>query len=138
MSNKIKHSGVVEEIRKDVLRVRILQTSACAGCKVAAHCNASESKEKIVDVRDFNAHEKYAVGDNVTVTMSPHAGVEAVCLAFIIPFVVLVAAVLIVDVTTDNEAIAAVSGICSLIPYYILLYVFKEKVNRDFVFTLET
>ena len=30
----------MEEVRGDSVRVRIVQTSACAACKVAGHCSA--------------------------------------------------------------------------------------------------
>ncbi len=64
MSNKIKHSGVVEKIVGDCVRVRIVQTSACAACKVASHCNAAESKEKIVEVSCANSAD-YKTGQQV-------------------------------------------------------------------------
>ena len=51
MSTKISHSGIVERINGDCVQVRIVQTSACAACKVAGYCNAAESKEKVIDVR---------------------------------------------------------------------------------------
>ena len=50
MRNKISHSGVIDRIDGGHVKVRIVQTSACAACKVAGYCNAAESKEKIVDV----------------------------------------------------------------------------------------
>ena len=50
MSNKIRHEGVIDSIDEGCVHVRILQTSACAACKVAGYCNAAEAKEKIVDV----------------------------------------------------------------------------------------
>ena len=49
MSTKISHSGIVERIDGDCVQVRIVQTSACAACKVAGYCNAAESKEKVID-----------------------------------------------------------------------------------------
>ena len=51
MSQKICHSGIVERIDDGCVHVRIVQTSACAACKVAGYCNAAESKEKIIDVK---------------------------------------------------------------------------------------
>ena len=47
MSNKIRHEGVIDSIDEGCVHVRILQTSACAACKVAGYCNAAEAKEKI-------------------------------------------------------------------------------------------
>ena len=55
MSNKIKHNGVVDGVEEGCVRVRILQSSACSACKVAAHCNASETKEKIIEVQVADA-----------------------------------------------------------------------------------
>ena len=37
MDDKIKHNGIVENIGQGIVKGRILQTSACAHCKVASH-----------------------------------------------------------------------------------------------------
>ena len=69
MSNKISHLGVVDSIEGDRVKVRIIQTSACAACKVATHCTASESKVKMVDVFGCDT-AKYKAGQEVTVWAS--------------------------------------------------------------------
>ncbi|MQO97027.1 SoxR reducing system RseC family protein, partial [Prevotella copri] len=38
MNNKIKHSGIVESVEEGCVCIRIVQSSACSACKVAAHC----------------------------------------------------------------------------------------------------
>ena len=53
MTDIIKHRGIVENIEGSHVRVRIVQTSACSACSVKGHCNASESKEKLIDVFDM-------------------------------------------------------------------------------------
>ena len=73
MNKDIKHCGVVEEMDAGRTRVRIVQSSACASCKVAGRCHASESKEKTVDVLgDYPG--VCSVGDSVTVVVSQRAG----------------------------------------------------------------
>ena len=67
MSNDILHKGTVKAIEKDKLTVQISQTSACAACKAAGHCSASESKEKIIDVYHVDDIHDYHVGDTVQV-----------------------------------------------------------------------
>ena len=57
MSTDIKHCGVVDEVEDGCVKVRIVQSSACASCKVASHCNASENKEKVVEVPVETAEE---------------------------------------------------------------------------------
>ena len=84
----------MEEVRGDSVRVRIVQTSACAACKVAGHCSAAESKEKVVEVVDGRA-AAYAPGDNVVVSIEPSIGRRAVILAFVVPFLILVAVLVI-------------------------------------------
>ena len=68
--SQISHSGIIESVAGDCVKVRILQTSACAACKVAAHCSASESKEKIVDVFNVRNTASLKVGDPVMVSAS--------------------------------------------------------------------
>ena len=121
MSNKIKHSGVIENILGDSVQVRIVQTSACAACKVAGYCNASESKEKLVDVYHADTRN-LRVGDVVTVTASTQVAAQALLLGFGLPFVVLVAVLIAVLLITGNEGAAALSGLGALIPYYAVLF----------------
>lgn len=80
MSNKIKHNGVVDGVEEGCVRVRILQSSACSACKVAAHCNASETKEKIIEVQVADA-VKYQQGDSVVVVAIRLLASAPVCMA---------------------------------------------------------
>ena len=136
MSNKIKHSGVVENIVGDCVSVRIVQTSACAACKVASHCNASESKEKLVDVRCANS-AAYKKGQQVVVTASTEVAARALLLGFGLPFVVLVSVLFIVLQVSGNEALAALSGLAALLPYYVALYLFRNRIREQLSFAIE-
>ena len=135
--NKISHEGIVQSVGVDQLEVRITQSSACAACKVAAHCSAAESKEKIVHVQCANAMELYHVGDTVTVSMSSKNGRDAVMLGFVFPFLLLVIVLLLCLRYTGDEGIAALASIAALIPYYFGLWAFNEKVKRRFAFIID-
>lgn len=136
MTTEIKHSGIVDEIKGDCVKVRIVQSSACASCKIAGHCNASESKEKIVDVYDRGA-SRLAVGDSVVVIASQRMGYFAVMLSSVIPLFVLIAVLAIVLAVTGSEVAAAVSSLCSLLPYYLVLYAFRDKIKTRLSFRVE-
>jgi sigma-E factor negative regulatory protein RseC len=136
MSNKIKHSGVVEKIMDDCIQVRIVQTSACAACKVAGYCNASESKEKLIDVYHADSH-RLNVGDAVTVTASTEVAAHALLLGFGLPFIVMVAVLVVVLQTTGNEGRAALSGLLALVPYYAVLYLFRNRLRDKLSFSIE-
>ena len=136
MSEKIKHSGVVEEVTEGRVVVRILQTSACAACKVAGHCNASEAKEKLVDVRCADA-SAYQTGQSVVVSTSRDVANRALLLGFGLPFVVLVGVLFVVLRLTGDEGLAALSGLGALAPYYLLLWLLRDRISRRVSFQIE-
>ncbi len=136
MSDKIKHSGVVENVLDGCVQVRIVQTSACAACKVAGYCNASESKEKLVDVYCTNTSD-YKAGQQVMVTASTQVAAKALLMGFGLPFLVLVTVLFVVLQVTSNEGVAALSGLAALVPYYGVLYLFRDSIRDKLSFSIE-
>ncbi len=133
---KISHSGIIESIAEGCVKVRILQTSACAACKIAGHCNASESKEKIVEV--FTDHTGgYALGQEVVVCASRDVANKALLLGFGVPFLLLVGVLVLVLRVTGNEGVAALSGLLALVPYYFVLYLFRSRIREQLSFYIE-
>ena len=120
------------------MKVRILQTSACAACKVASHCNASESKEKIIDVHNVKDTSYLKIGDPVVVSTSREVASRALLYGFGLPFVVLVTVLVLVLQLTKQEGLAAISGIGALIPYYFVIWLFRDIIRRKLEFQLET
>ena len=84
--NKIKHTGIVDGVEGECVKVRILQASACSACKVAAHCNASEMKEKMVEIRMADA-ASYQKGDSVVVVADASVGYRASLYGYLLPLV---------------------------------------------------
>ena len=137
MKDKIRHSGVIDSIEDGCVHVRIVQASACAACKVAGYCNAAESKEKIVDV--FCDHAAaYKPGQAVTVTAPGQVASQALLLGFGIPFVLLVGVLVLALLLTGNEGLAALSGLAALLPYYGVLFLFRNRLRTQFAFSIES
>ena len=136
MSNKIKHAGVVDGVEGECIRVRILQSSACSACKVAAHCNASETKEKIIDVMDTDASH-YQKGDQVMVVADTAVGFRASLYGYLLPLILMVVTLVGVLAATHSEGLAALSALGILIPYYVLLFLMRNKLRNRLSFTLE-
>lgn len=136
MSNKIKHAGVVDGVEGECVRVRILQSSACSACKVAAHCNVSETKEKIIDVMDADA-SRYQKGDQVMVVADTAVGFRASLYGYLLPLILMVVTLVGVLAATHSEGLAAVSALGILIPYYVLLFLMRNKLRNRLSFTLE-
>jgi len=134
MGEAIRHKGIVERIDGDMAVVRIAQTSACAACHAAKMCMASESREKRIDAR---LTRSVAVGDEVEVVVREQLGWLAVCLAYVIPFVLLVAAVAALDRLGLSEAKAGTGALLSVAVYYLVLRLFRDKLRRKFAFYVE-
>mgnify|MGYP002620352457 CR=1 FL=1 len=135
MSQKISHSGVIESILDGCVKVRIVQTSACAACKIAGHCNASESKVKIVDVFCSNSSD-YTVGQDVTVWASKDVANKALLLGFGVPFLLLVSVLMIALKIIGDEGISALIALGALVPYYFALWLMRDRIQHQISFQI--
>ena len=117
--------------------VRILQSSACSACKVAAHCNASETKEKLVEVRIADA-QSYSKGDSVVVVADAAVGFRASLYGYLLPLAVMVVTLVAMLRITHSEGAAALSSIGVLVPYYLVLYLFRHHLKKQLTFEIES
>jgi sigma-E factor negative regulatory protein RseC len=136
--------------------VRIVQTSACAACKAKAMCASAESTEKEMTVVLLGENGKvktvnnstqsyttlhdstqsYHVGDTVEVVVQQKMGWKAVVLAYLLPFFVMLAAMLIGNaIWAVREEILGTVALCAMALYYLVLGMFKDKLQKEFSFT---
>ncbi len=135
MADTIKHPGVVENISGSHISVRIVQTSACASCSAKGHCASSDSKEKIIDVIDSSG--QYNIGDQVVVIGETSMGMQAVLLAFVLPFVMLLLSLFISMAWLRDELAAGIISLSVLAPCYLVIWVNRERLKRKFSFRIE-
>ena len=126
----------MESVAEGCVKVRILQTSACAACKVASHCNASDKKVKIIEVFCDDA-ASYQIGQEVRVTASRQVAANALLLSFGLPFLLLMLILIVTLKLSGNEGVAAIAAIASLVPYYLVLWLFKDRIRQRLAFALE-
>lgn len=138
MVTNIKHLGIVENINGSRLKVKIVQSSACSACSVKGHCSASETKEKIIDVYNKN-NVPCQVGERVMIVGTTSMGMKAVLLAFVLPFIVLLLALIIsLKLTGGDEAVSALVSLGTLVPYYLIIYICRNRLSHSFMFILES
>jgi sigma-E factor negative regulatory protein RseC len=136
MADIIKHRGIVEKVEGSHVVVRIVQTSACAACSAKGLCNASESKEKQIDVYEVNA--SYRIGEEVVLCGTTSMGMRAVFLAFGIPMLLLLVALFVTMRVTDGDAlVSSLVALFAVVPYYLVIYFMKDKLNKTFSSTIE-
>lgn len=131
----ISHSGIVVSVEKGCVHVKIIQSSACASCKVASHCLSSESKEKVVDVYTPD-YSKYSVGEEVSVLASSGVGFKAVLYAFVIPTLFIFAAIIVALNLGVSEPLAALTGMGTLVLWYIIIYMMRGYFDKVLTFTI--
>ena len=145
----IKHDGIIIALNEDgTALVRIVQTSACAACKAKAMCASTESAEKEMRVQlaypqplpigkgENTAHQTYAIGDEVEVMVQQKMGWKAVVLAYLLPFFIMLAVMLIGNaIWAVREEILGTAALCAMALYYIVLGLFKDRLQKEFSFT---
>ena len=136
MEDIIKHRGIVEKVDGSHVVVRIVQTSARSACSAKGLCNASESKEKQIDVYEVNP--SYQIGEEVVLCGSTSMGMRAVLLAFGVPVFLLLFALFVTMRITDGDALlSAIVALLAVVPYYLVIYLMKDKMNKTFSFVIE-
>lgn len=135
MDDNISHKGIIEKIEGDRVFVRITQQSACSGCHAKSMCTASEQKVKIVEVQARG--EQFSVNEMVEVCARSSVGLKAVWWAFVLPLIGIVVVVVAGSVGGWRETWCGLAALGWLVLYYYVLYLFRDKLKRKFVFFLK-
>ncbi|MBE6225243.1 MAG: RseC/MucC family positive regulator of sigma(E) [Bacteroidales bacterium] len=131
----VSHKGTVIEITEGNIKVEIINKSMCAACHAKGFCSAGDTKDKIIDVAYYNKGE-YSVGDEVEVVMKKSMGFKAVWISYVIPLAILLIFLLTLHCFNLTELQAGLSSILAVAVYYLVIYMFREKIADKFVFTI--
>jgi sigma-E factor negative regulatory protein RseC len=129
----IVHKGIVKDITDQVIKVEIIAQSACVSCKAQAICGV-DTQEKIIEIREWNS--VYHVGESVQVLLQESLGLKALFLAYLVPFLILVSVLLVLLQITGKEGLSALVGIGVLVPYFGILYFFRNQLQKTFSFNI--
>ena len=135
-SGTIIHPGIIESIQGDKVSVRILAQSACSSCHAKGACVVAEVEEKIIEA-DPGHSGNWKPGDQVMVKMEETMGRKAVFMGYVLPLVVLVVSIIIFLSLLKDEGLAAVLSLLMLGPYYLTLFLFRKRLQKEFRFRIE-
>ena len=132
----ISHEGVITKITDDILEIKIIAQSACAACHAKSACTMSDQAEKILTVprpkdREFTLMQK------VNVTMAVGQGNKAAVLAYLLPIILLLAVLFTCLGLGLSEGLSALISIIALVPYYLILYLRRDKLKKRFEYIVE-
>jgi positive regulator of sigma E activity len=133
-SGSIEHDGIVKSSDKKSVIVTISAPSACSGCHAEGMCSLSGRKEKTVEIPGVH---NVLPGDSVTILMKQSTGYSAVFLGYVLPLILVVASLIILVSLSVTELAAGIGSLALLIPYYLTLYFFRNRIDKKFTFTLK-
>ena len=132
----ISHKGKIVNMTPQVTTVSTLQHAACGECHAAGICGMGDMAEKLVEV-PTDPYGNYSVGDEVEVLLKASMGLKAVWLCYAIPLVVLLGTVVGLLSAGVEEAAAGLVGLAAIGLYYLLLYLFRNKLKNEYLFTIQ-
>jgi sigma-E factor negative regulatory protein RseC len=127
--NTVKHEGVVSKISDSVITISLKGNVNCEGCKAQSACGVSDSNDKEIEV--INSGTSYQLNEPVDVVLKKELGLKAVFWAYVFPFIFLFV-VLIISSLFLKEWLAGLLSVSILIPYYLMLYVMKDRFQKAF------
>ena len=133
-SGTINHEGVVQKVSNKSVTVSISSASACSGCHAEGSCSLSGKEEKIIEV---SGRYNVKSGDTVTILMKQSMGYTAVFFGYILPLIPLLSVLIILISLNVTELVAGSAAFSILLPYYLIRYLFRKRINEKFTFTLK-
>ena len=133
--NIIKHEGIVCKVNNGIATIKLVNISACSSCHAKSACNVSEIDNKEIEVPMGN--NPLTVGERINVLFNNAMGVKALFLGYVFPFIFMISALSITLSVTNSETIAGLTALGSLLPYYLVLALFRKKFQQTFSFRIE-
>lgn len=136
MNDTVSHDGIITKISSDEVQVKILSKSACASCNIKTACNMSEMQEKTISI-PIPKDKNLSIGQEVTISIKLSQANRAVIFAYVIPVIILISMIFILNAFKIDEGINALISIGSLIPYYLIIFLFRGRLKRKFDYEIQ-
>lgn len=129
----ITHTGKVVNVTHKRVVVALDSNVSCEACNAKAACGVSESNRKEIEIS--NPTSLFNMGEEVTVVMKKHLGMQAVFWAYLFPFTLLIL-VLFTTASFLPQWQAGLLALAVLLPYYITLRATKSWFKKAFEVTV--
>ena len=132
----VSHRGKVVQVTPEFTTVEIISSSACSACHASGVCGMSEYTKKAVEV-PTRAWENFTPGEEVNVVLKASMGHKAVWLAYVLPLLVLVVVLMGTLALGAGELAAGLGAIAGVAVYYMFLWLFRNRLRSEYIFTIE-
>lgn len=117
--------------------MQIVSESACAACHARSLCSLGDSKLKEIEL-PTRGWDNLKVGDEVDVVLRASMGHKAVWLAYVVPLVLMVAALLGTLAAGGAELVAGLVAIAVVGVYYLVIWLLRDKLKNAYIFNIKT
>ena len=148
---KAKAMCASAESAEKEMTVQLVQSGSKAQSAVQDGSKLSSEKTTTLNniEQPLNNVEQYKLGDTVEVMVQQKMGWKAVVLAYLLPFFVMLAVMFVgngllamgdgatglLGDEAKREAVLGTVALCAMAVYYLVLGMFKDKLQKEFSFT---
>ena len=116
--------------------MEIVSESACAACHAKGLCSLGDSTVKQVEL-PTRGWDNYQPGQEVDVVLRASMGHKAVWLAYVLPLIVMVAALLGTLSAGGTELLAGLIAIGAVAVYYLAIWLLRGRLRNEYVFNIK-
>ena len=135
MAQTVEHIATVIRADDDVVEAELTVQSACAACHARSVCGLGESKRKRVEIATPDA-AAYVPGESVVVSIESNMGMTAVFWAYVMPFVVLLGALIVSSSAGAGDGVSALAALAAIALYFVALYLCRARLERKIHFKI--
>lgn len=134
-SGTIRQSATVIRVDAAEIEVEVCRPEACAACKAKSVCSEGGGEGKRMTL--VNDGQGYQVGEQIQLVMRRSAGLKAVVIAYLVPVVLVVAALLIFQATPMSDTTAALLTLGILVLYFVIIRLLRGRINNQLTIEIE-
>lgn len=134
-SGTIRQSATVIRVDTTEIEVEVCRPEACAACKAKSVCSEGGGQGKRMTLA--NDGQGYQLGEQITLVMRRSAGLKAVVIAYLVPVILVVAALLVFQTVQIKETVAAISTLVLLGLYFLVIRLLRGRLNRELTIEIE-
>ncbi len=135
MQGEISHIGIIKELSANRIIVGIINESACASCHAKGACTVADVEDKEIEIHSFD--DGFRIGQQVNVVGKTSQGFKALFYGYLFPFILLMIVLIVSLSLTANEGLSGLLALGITIPYYFLIYLFRDKLKSNFEFEIK-
>ncbi len=131
MSSLIVHTATIVKIADGFVMLVMDKKPACNGCAMKKMCGVSDCTQDTIKIAVRNSQD-YAVGEEVLLNTTVQKGYLALFFGYILPFLLVVATLVLLYQLKYSDFVLGVSALLSLVVYYFVLWLMKKNISQQF------